>query len=228
MALRRRDENSILRSLPLSELKLLAPDLRQIDLPLSKRLFEPYTIPSDVYFPIDSVISFVGDTGEGGSIEVWAAGREGAAGMAAILGAAKPFRGVVQIAGRALALKASAFVRHFQRGAAFHDAMLGYYNYLLVQASYLGICNSIHPVEHRLCRWLLMTHDRAGSGTLKFTQESIAAILGTRRASISVAAAALQSAGLISYTPGALMIRSRRELERAACRCYKIISSHRP
>ena len=53
----------------------------------------------------------------------------------------------------------------------------------------------------------------------------VADILGARRATISVAAAALKSAGVISYTPGAVTIRSRRELLKAACGCYKMIGS---
>jgi len=72
-----------------------------------------------------------------------------------------------------------------------------------------------------------MTQDRIRSSELKFTQDAIASVLGTRRATISVAAAALQSAGLIQYTPGSIRIRSRKGLERAACRCYKLINSGR-
>src|SRR6267142_531517 len=103
-------------------------------------------------------------------------------------------------------------LRHFQKGGAFHDALLRYYHYLLVQISCLGICNNNHGIEQRFTRWLLMMQDRIGSPELRFTQDAIAAVLGTRRATISVAAAALQSAGLISYTPGSITIRSRKRL----------------
>ena len=72
-----------------------------------------------------------------------------------------------------------------------------------------------------------MIGDRAGTKQLQFTQDAIAGILGTRRATISVAAAALQSQGLISYSPGAITIESRRDLEKAACRCYKVINSRK-
>jgi CRP-like cAMP-binding protein len=123
--------------------------------------------------------------------------------------------------------KAAVFRRHFRRCGPFHDAMLAYYNYLLVQIASLGICNNSHAIEQRFSRWLLMIHDRTRTDELKFTQDGIAAILGTRRATISVAAAALQAAGLISYTPGSIKIRSRKALEKAACRCYRVIRSRR-
>jgi CRP-like cAMP-binding protein len=105
--------------------------------------------------------------------------------------------------------------------------MLNYYDYLLVQISYLGMCNNSHPIEQRFSRWLLMNQDRVGTKELRFTQDAIAGVLGTRRATISVAAAALQAAGLISYTPGTITIRSRKALEKAACGCYKVINSRR-
>ncbi len=227
MAVQRLYTNSILQSLPSRELNFISSDLKSVELSKGSVLFEPDASAANIYFPIDSVISFVGDTGEGGSIEVWSVGGEGVAGVSTILGRTKPFRGFVQVSGNALVAKASIFRRHFLKSAAFQEAMLAYYNYLLVQIACLGICNNSHAIEQRFSRWLLMVHDRVRTDELKFTQDGIAAILGTRRATISVAAAALQAAGLISYTPGSIRIRSRKALEKAACRCYRVISSRR-
>jgi CRP-like cAMP-binding protein len=223
----RRCGNSILEDLPSSEFNSISPELKRIELSRGAVLFEPDTPVADIYFPIDSVISFVGDTGDRGSIEVWSVGREGAAGFSGVLGRTEPFRGLVQVPGEALISKAGILRRQFQKGTAFHDAMLGYYQSLLVQVAYLEICNNRHAIEQRFCRWLLMIHDRAGTDELNFTQDAISAILGTRRATISVAAAALQSTGLISYTPGSIRIRSRKALEKAACGCYGIINGRR-
>ena len=219
--------NSILHSLPPSEFKLLEADLNPVELSKGEVLFEPDRRGDYVYFPSDGVISFLGDTGEGGSVEVWSVGYEGIAGLSSLSGTSKPFRGIVQVAGTALTGKTSSLRRHFQKSNAFHDAVLRYYDYLLVQISYVGICNHNHSIEQRLSRWLLMIGDRAGTTELKFTQDAIAGILGTRRATISVAAAALQSQGLISYSPGAIKIESRRGLEKASCRCYKFINSRK-
>jgi CRP-like cAMP-binding protein len=69
--------------------------------------------------------------------------------------------------------------------------------------------------------------ERAGNKTLHFTHDVIAGALGTRRATISVAASDLQAAGAISYTPGAITIRSRRTLRRLACACYRVINTKR-
>jgi len=224
---RKRYANSILQRLRPADLSALAPELKEVELSTGTLLFEPDAPASYVYFPMDSVISFAGDTGEGGSVEVWAVGFEGVAGFSSLVNRTKPFRGVVQVPGKAVAAKPAVLRRYFEKRNGFHDALLAYYQFLLVQVSYIGICNNRHGIEQRICRWLLMMQDRARTAELKFTQDAIAGVLGTRRATISVAAAALQTAGLISYTPGSITIRSRKALENAACGCYRIIRSHR-
>jgi hypothetical protein len=225
MASKKRYPNAILQALPSADFNFIAMDLKPVELVKGDVVFEQDRVPGKTYFPLTSVISFSGDTGEGGSVEVWAVGSEGAAGIFGIIGRTEAFRGVVQVPGTALVSKSSALRKHLQRGAAFHNATLKYLDYLLIQICYLGICNNSHSIEQRFSRWLLMMQDRARSIELRFTQDAIAGVLGTRRATISVAAAALQNAGLIRYTPGSITIRSRKALERAACGCYKAISS---
>jgi CRP-like cAMP-binding protein len=225
MVVQKQYSNSILQNLPPSDFASFFSGLKEVKLLKGAPLFEPDTPAADIYFPVDSVISFVGDTGEGASVEVWSVGSEGVAGLSGILGRSKPFRGVVQVSGQAFVSKDVVVRRCFQNCSAFHDAILAYCDNLIQQISYLGICNNLHPIEQRFCRWLLMVRDRARTNELKFTQEAIAAVLGTRRATISEAAAALQNAGLISYTPGSIIIRSRKALEKAACRCYKLIAA---
>jgi CRP-like cAMP-binding protein len=132
----------------------------------------------------------------------------------------------VQIEGRAFSIRRSALLRRFHGAGEFHDSVLRYYHCLVIQASQLGVCNNAHPVEQRFSRWLLMLQDRSGTSRLNLTQESIAGALGTRRATISVAAAALQDSKVISYTPGSIKINSRRQLQATTCPCYRFIKSH--
>ena len=46
-------------------------------------------------------------------------------------------------------------------------------------------------------------------------------MLGVRRASVTLAANALQDAGLIKYTHGRIRIVDRRGLESVSCGCYR-------
>ena len=216
--------NLILRSLQAADAKAILPALKRIHLSTNTVIYEPGERVERIYFPEDSVISFHGDTGEGGRIEVWSVGADGLAGISAIVNEVAPYRGVVQVSGEVLAADAKAIRRQFDRRGQFHDILVRYTQRLLVQIAQLGLCNAVHEVDQRFCRWLLIMQDRTGLRSLAFTQDFIAGVLGTRRATISVAAAALQRAGLIGHTPGEITILSRRGLQAAACSCYKRLS----
>jgi CRP-like cAMP-binding protein len=83
-------------------------------------------------------------------------------------------------------------------------------------------CNRLHAVQQRYARWLLMSADRLGRTNLPLTHESLAILLGVRRASVSEAAEMLQRAGLIAYQRGRIAILDREGLERAACEDYRL------
>lgn len=82
-------------------------------------------------------------------------------------------------------------------------------------------CNRLHTIEKRCARWLLMTHDRVvGTDVLELKQEFLALMLGVRRIGVTIAAGALQEAGLIQYRRGRIRVIDREGLEGAACECY--------
>ena len=71
-----------------------------------------------------------------------------------------------------------------------------------------------------------MTHDRVGQDSFPLTQEFLAIMLGVRRAGVTVAAGALQAAGLIRYRRGGIRVLDREGLERAGCECYGVVRRH--
>jgi CRP-like cAMP-binding protein len=91
------------------------------------------------------------------------------------------------------------------------------------QIAQTAACNASHTVEERFSRWLLMCQDRIDSPQLNLTQEFIAEMLGTRRATVNVAAITLQSAQLIKYNRGHITITDRTGLERFSCECYEAL-----
>ena len=90
-------------------------------------------------------------------------------------------------------------LEEFRRGGPFQLALLRYTQALLTQISQTAVCNRLHPVDKRLCRWLLLTRDRLPSDEILMTQEFIAHMLGVRREGVTAAAHHLQGAGLIRY-----------------------------
>jgi hypothetical protein len=75
----------------------------------------------------------------------------------------------------------------------------------------------MHTTEEGMCRWLLMTHDRAEGESLPYTQEFLSHILGA-----TLAAQSMQAADLLSYRRGTTQVRDRAALEKASCECYAI------
>jgi CRP-like cAMP-binding protein len=65
--------------------------------------------------------------------------------------------------------------------------------------------------------------DRVDQDSLYMTHDFLAAMLGTDRPSVSLAAGILQKKGAIEYTRGAVRIINRKRLEETACECYGVM-----
>jgi len=105
--------------------------------------------------------------------------------------------------------------------------MLGRYAAIRgMQVAQTAACNRLHNIEQRLARWLLMTQDRVDSGSLPITHDFLATMLGTDRATVSLAAGVMQRKELIEYTRGAVEIVNRKKLEDSACECYGVIRQY--
>ena len=82
-------------------------------------------------------------------------------------------------------------------------------------------CKHVHTTEGRMCRWLLMMHERANGESLPDTHEFLSHILGANRKSITLAAQSMQAAGLISYRRGRIQVLDGPGLEEPSCECYR-------
>jgi len=120
-------------------------------------------------------------------------------------------------------MKAKVLQKEFARGGPFQHLMLRYTQALITQISQTAVCNRLHSVEKRLCRWLLLSHDRVNSNELLMTQEFISNMLGGRRESVALSAGRLQDLGLIHYARGHITIVDRKGLEATVCECYQIV-----
>jgi CRP-like cAMP-binding protein len=218
--------NRLLLALPGEVQKRLCPALMYLPFGLGDVIYEPGERMEHVYFPTSAVVSLIYTMGDGDTAEMGLVGNEGVVGVALFLGGhTTPNLAIVQVAGGALRMKAQAFLEEFRRGGAFQLALLRYTRALLTQVSQTAVCNRLHPIEQRLCRWLLMTRNRVPSDEILMTHEFIAHMLGVRREGVSAAAHHLQEAGLIRYRHGHIAILDRNGLEAAACECYRVVRS---
>ena len=218
-------KNRILKTLPAREYRAISMQLKPVVLSKGGVLYEAGERIRDIYLPEDGLVSYLTGTVEGEMLEVGVIGNEGVVGIGAVLGDMTAFRAVVQIPGRAYKIKRDPLRREFNRQETLHRLLLQYANALAVQVAQTAVCNKFHSVEERLCRWLLMAHDRCPSDTLPMTQEELARVLGNRRSSVSVVASAFQSRGAIRYGRGIIRILDRKKIEGASCECYETISA---
>jgi CRP-like cAMP-binding protein len=219
--------NRLLGALPAREYRRLSSHLETVPLTPKAVLHESDRPIDYVYFPISGIVSMLSRSdGQTGSIEVGVVGREGMAGLPAFLGTGmSALRSIVQMSGQALRLKAKKISSAAVRGSTLHVLLLRYTHVFLTQVAQGVACNSLHPVEKRLCRWLLAVQDRSGVDCFPFTHEFLAAMLGVRRASVTEAARRLRRAGLIRYGGGQLTVEDRPGLEAAACGCYRMVQA---
>jgi CRP-like cAMP-binding protein len=161
---------------------------------------------------------------DGSTAEMALAGNDGAIGTALFLGGStSPHRAVVQIAGDAIKIPARTIQAEFARGGLLQHILLRYTQALITQISQTAVCNRLHSVEQRFCRWLLLCHDRVDVSEILMTQEYIANMLGGRRESVTVAAGRLQDLGVIHYSRGHITILDRQGLEMMVCECYRVV-----
>jgi CRP-like cAMP-binding protein len=217
-------QNRLLLALRGEDRALLRPKLQSAVLSLGQVLREPGECLEYVYFPTGSLISLVYTMQDGATAEMGLVGNDGVLGIELVLGGeTAPHRAIVQIAGEALRIPSRLFQYEASPEADLRRVLLRYTHCFLTQISQTAVCNRLHCLEQRLCRWLLMCQDRTNRMELAVTQELIANVLGGRRESVTVAAGRLQDAGLIHYCRGHIKILDRNGLESSACECYRVV-----
>jgi CRP-like cAMP-binding protein len=217
-------QNHLLSLLPEAERMRVLAQMERSDTRHGELLFRQHEPISAVDFPLMGVLSIVVIMEDGAVAEVGTVGNEGMAGLPLLLGAHhSPAQAFYQVPGAAYRMPAAAFRAELERSAAFADVMRRYAQAFLNQVSQSAACNRLHPLDQRLSRWILMSHDRTGGDRIALTQEFLAQMLGVRRATVSIAAGMLQNAGMIRYSRGIIHVLDRQGLEDSSCECYRVV-----
>ena len=216
--------NLLLQALPPLERDTLLAHLRPTALSVKTVLFEPGETIESVHFPLDGVISLVTPLA-GGIVQVATIGNEGIVGVPLIPAGVSCVRALSPMGGQTLQMGAATFLAEIERLDAFRRLVERYLLALFAQISQLAACNRLHATEQRLCRWLLMTHDRVATDTFPVTQDVLGQMLGSGRGTVTLSAQVLQAAGLIAYHRGRVTIVDREGLESACCECYATLKN---
>jgi hypothetical protein len=216
--------NRLLAALPKATYRRLLPNLEATMLGEGDALLAPDGSMKFAYFPTSSIVALLYDDAETTLVNAWPVGREGMLGISLFLGVPKFIkRADVHIGGPAFRLPAAALLAEFRQAGALQKLLLRYAFALITQAAQLGVCGNYHPIEQRLCRFLLEAFDGVDGDEIGFTQQSIAGLLGVRRVSVTLAAIQLQADQLIEYGRGRVRLINRQKLEERSCVCTSII-----
>lgn len=213
------NQNHLLASLPPAEYARVAPQLQPLSLRAREILHEADQPLDLLYFPVTAIVALV-VSGGGREAAVAMVGRDGFLSVSTYLGSPKAaMRAVVQQQGLAYALPLST-VRCRLAAERFSPVLNRYVRVLIKTLAQSAFCRAFHSTEEQAARWFLMYLDRIDGMSFGLTHETLAKMLGVRRATVTAAAQTLQSRGFIQYDKGRVTVTDRRGLERIACECY--------
>lgn len=222
---RQPEENQLLSSLPDETLKRLQPHMQLVHLEHGRVIYRVDDKVEFAYFPRKGcMVSLLAVTEDGDTAEVGVTGSEGVIGVQSVLGGIdNTFDYLVQLEGDSWKVKAEALRQEFRRDTKLQSSILRYMHASFAQISQTALCNRLHTVEERLARWLLLCYDRMNGQQITLTHEMLGKMLGTRRSTVSLAAATLQQAGMVIYNRGRISLKDRKALLRVSCSCYAIV-----
>ncbi len=222
-----RSPNKLLAALPAADYQRILPSLTTVPLKFKQVLHKSGAKIDTVYFLGGGVGSLTNVMTDGRMVEVATIGNEGVIGITIFLGGdVSPGEAFIQVPdGVGQAMPVEAFRREINRRGPFYDLISRYSQALQVLLMQSTACNSLHSVEERCSRWLLMTQDRVEGDEFQLTHEFLGYMLGVRRPTVSLVLGTLHKAGVIQNGTKKIRIMDRHRLEETSCECYQVVQS---
>jgi hypothetical protein len=104
------------------------------------------------------------------------------------------------------------------RSPSFQDAYLVQVQDEVAQIRQVAACNAHHTLAERCAHWLLNLHAYLGD-VLPLTHAGLAALLGVRRAGVTLTLKELQRRGAIRQQRGTIIVLDPALLRTCACSC---------
>ena len=219
--------NKLLAALPDADYRRIFSSLTPVPLTFKKVLHKAGEKIDTVYFPGGGVCSITNVMSDGRMAEVATIGNEGMVGLTAFFGGdVSVGEAFVQVPdGDGQAMPTDAFKRELHRHGPFYDVIGRYGQALQALIMQSAACFSMHSVEERCSRWILMTHDRVEGDEFQLTHEFFGYMLGARRPTVTLVLGTLEKAGIIQNGTKKITIVNRKKLEDTSCECYQVIKS---
>ncbi len=218
-------ENNIIAQLPANELGAFLERAEKISSPLRETLFEINEPFERVLFPLTGMGSLVTALNDGTTLEAMTVGREGFMGLPLFHGIpVARCKGICQVEGDFYQVAPDDFLSLLKIAPELRLRLHRYAQFSNEVVAQSAACNSIHLIEQRCARWLLLTADAVGRKDFSLTQEFLSQMLAVRRPGVTVAIGALERQGLIEHRYGKVSISDADGLKKVACECYQTIT----
>lgn len=215
--------NWLLRALARDDYELLRPHLQYRDTPKGMRVIDPDRRPAFGYFFESGLGSVIADVPSGQAVEIGLYGVDGFGGIPLVLESShSPHRLDMQIGGSAHVVPSDVLEALLRTRPALRALMLRYVQFFLLQSGITCLSNALRPMESRLARWLLMSHDRMPDDDVPLTHEYLSIMLGASRTTVTQILGELADAAMIATSRGSIRILDRPGLRRLAGDSYGI------
>jgi len=214
--------NILLRSILREDFALLAPHFSRVTIEVDEVLAIPGQPIEAVFFPEAGIITLSELMENGSRIGVGHTGYEGLAGWSVLLGSdlATHEARMTAVGGTAFRIATGDILAAFRASETLHDLLLRFVRAFTVQLSWTVVSSLTQSVDTRLCRWILMAHDRVEGDEIEVTHQEIAVMLAVRRSSVTDALHVSEGEGLIRCQRGQVRILDRSGLRRHAGNTY--------
>lgn len=214
-------QNTFLCTLPLPIREAAEPALELVE--LRKNLFSPNPNITDdfLYFPLSCLFSLDMRMGDGFQAHLALLGYRDVAGLHRLMSPPLPAATRVLASGYALRMSVATFEAQVRNSTDLRLAVQGNLSTLMCALSFATACNLHHPLQKRLCRWLLAAMDATAQESFELTHEELACLLGVRREAVTESLARLSQAGAIETTRGKVRVKDGNILADSACECIR-------
>jgi CRP-like cAMP-binding protein len=221
------DKNAFLSELSAAEYGALRSHLAPLELRVGQCLHYLGDAVEEVVFPNSGLIAMTMPLRDNPGAAAALIGRDGIVGAIAAVAAAPAISdAVVHIGGQASRLSAAAFRHVVDENPSIRRRVARYANAMIAQSQQTALCHAAHPVESRICRWLLAIQGRCAGDRIPLTQSTLAQMLGVRRTTVTLVAGRLEAAGVLKCHRGYMQIVNQDELKRRSCECHGLFNGY--
>lgn len=177
---------------------------------------------SAIYFPETVIVSIERQFGETQHVETAVVGYEGMIGWSALVGSGRSQeRAVVQMrTGTVLGIQVEDIAAACEASRTLQAAVMRFIEIMMTQMAQAIVSHARDSLDLRVCRWILMRHDRTPTDQIFIKHEEISRNLGSRRASVTDCLHLLEGRHLIRCYRGRIIVRDRAALELHAGKSY--------